>query len=82
MDPLIIGLPGMAFILIAFILDDFHILSVDSQKSINLNIAGSALLAVYAYIISSIPFLILNSVWLTFAIYKMYKTATKHHQSI
>ncbi|MEA2004250.1 MAG: hypothetical protein U9O53_04840 [archaeon] len=73
-----IGLPGMAFILIAFILDDFHILSVDSKKSIILNIAGSAFLAAYAYIISSIPFLILNSVWLTFAIYKMCKTATKH----
>ncbi len=72
MDPLIIGLPGMAFILIAFILDDFHILSVDSTKSIILNIAGSAFLAVYAYTISSAPFLILNSVWLAFALYKMY----------
>ncbi len=77
MDPLILGLPGMAFILIAFILDDFHILSVDSMKSITLNIAGSAFLAVYAYTISSIPFLILNSVWFAFAMYKMYGTLKK-----
>ncbi|MCK5452437.1 MAG: hypothetical protein KAI51_03295 [Candidatus Aenigmarchaeota archaeon] len=78
MDPLIIGIPGMAFILIAFILDDFHILSVDSIKSIILNITGSAFLAVYAYTISSIPFLILNSVWLVFAVYKMCRILTGH----
>ncbi|NOQ38554.1 hypothetical protein GQ472_06735 [archaeon] len=78
MDPLIIGIPGMAFILIAFILDDFHILSVDSIKSIILNITGSTFLAVYAYTISSIPFLILNSVWLAFAVYKMCRILTGH----
>ncbi|NOQ56278.1 MAG: hypothetical protein GQ477_05760 [Nanohaloarchaea archaeon] len=72
MDPLLIGLPGMALILIAFVLDDFHKLSVDSKSSMMMNIAGAGLLTVYAYIIMSIPFIILNLVWFFFAAYKLY----------
>ena len=74
MDPLFIGLPGMALILIAFILDEFHKLSVDSKSSILMNIGGAGLLTVYAYTLNSIPFIILNLVWFASATYKLYDT--------
>ncbi|MBW6461614.1 MAG: hypothetical protein K0B07_01035 [DPANN group archaeon] len=74
MDPLLIGLPGMVLILIAFVLDEFHKLSVDSKSSILMNIAGSVLLIIYAYTLDSIPFIILNLVWFTSATYKLYDT--------
>ena len=74
MDPLFIGLPGMALILIAFVLDEFHKLSIDSKSSILMNIGGSGLLTIYAYTLNSIPFIILNLVWFAFATYKLYDT--------
>ena len=74
MDPLFIGLPGMALILIAFVLNDFHKLSVDSKSSILMNMVGAGLLTIYAYTLNSIPFIILNLVWLASATYKLYDT--------
>jgi len=64
----------MVLILIAFVLDEFHKLSVDSKSSILMNIAGSVLLIIYAYTLDSIPFIILNLVWFTSATYKLYDT--------
>lgn len=60
---LYIGLAGMIIILTAFILDLFEILHSKNKIYIVLNASGSLILAYYAYLLSSIPFFILNAIW-------------------
>lgn len=59
----IIGATGALIILISFILNEIHKLDRDSLIYDIANFIGGSLLAVYAYLLSSIPFLILNIVW-------------------
>ncbi|MBU0470312.1 MAG: hypothetical protein ABIG52_03445 [Nanoarchaeota archaeon] len=71
---LIIGIVGMFFIVLGFVLEEFHQKWNQDTKKYNLvNILGSSLLIYYAVILNSIPFIILNSVWLIAATYKMVK---------
>ena len=75
---LYLGILGMILILVAFILDEFY--KKFNQDTINynlINVVGSGLLTYYAYTISSIPFLILNLVWLTVAVIKLAKIIKK-----
>ncbi len=74
----IIGLLGMIFILAAFVLDEFY--KKWNQNTIQynlLNILGSGLLMYYAYTLMSIPFLILNGVWLIAAGIKLWKIGAR-----
>lgn len=74
----IIGLLGMIFILAAFVLDEFY--KKWNQNTIQynlLNILGSGLLMYYAYTLMSIPFLILNGVWLIAAGIKLWKISAR-----
>ena len=69
---LIIGIVGMSFILVAFILDEF--VKKFNQNTIQynaLNIVGAGLLTYYAFSLSSVPFMILNIVWLVVAGFKL-----------
>lgn len=66
---LIVGLLGMACILTAFILNVFRKLDSHGRVFLLLNLAGSVLLALYAYALGSLPFLILNIVWTIVAIW-------------
>jgi hypothetical protein len=59
----IVGILGATIILITFLLNQFGRLSAESRWYDGLNALGSLLLIVYAYILWSIPFMILNSVW-------------------
>jgi hypothetical protein len=59
----LIGILGATIILITFLLNQFGRLSAESRWYDGLNALGSLLLIVYAYILWSIPFMILNSVW-------------------
>ncbi len=59
----LIGSAGAAIILIAFFLNQTHKLSQDSLKYDVANLIGSGLLVIYAVLLSSIPFAILNGVW-------------------
>ena len=79
MDPnFIIGIIGMAFILIAFVLDEFVQKWNQNTLQYNiLNIMGSFLLAYYAYTLPSIPFIILNAVWLAAAVVKLVRVLEK-----
>ncbi|MCK4967535.1 MAG: hypothetical protein KAS12_00645 [Candidatus Aenigmarchaeota archaeon] len=73
-DALILGIAGMALILIAFVLDETDgPIDRDSISYNSLNIAGAFLLLYYAYAIDSIPFLILNAVWFLVATLKLVK---------
>jgi hypothetical protein len=72
MIDLIIGIIGMTFILIAFILDEFVRKFNQNTVQYNLlNIIGAGLLTYYAFSLNSWPFLILNVVWLVVASIKL-----------
>lgn len=78
MIELIVGIVGMIFILVAFVLDEFYKKFDQNTIVYNaLNIIGSGLLIVYALILKGWPFLILNSVWLVVAIIKLVKVGGK-----
>ncbi len=73
-----IGIFGMVFILVAFVLDEFF--KAWQQNSIRyniLNLVGSLLLSYYAYAIGSWPFIILNLVWFGTAWYKLVELMRK-----
>lgn len=69
---LIIGFVGLFLLLIAFILNLINKIQKESIIYLACNIAGAGLLAFYAYITQVIPFLILESVWVIFSIYKLF----------
>ena len=71
-DPtVIIGIIGMIFLLTAFALNLFKKVTQDSSIYNLFNIVGAGLLAYYAYALNSIPFLILEIIWILFASYKL-----------
>ncbi len=65
---LIIGTLGASIILIFFILEQTNKVNNKSLWYDGGNFIGSALLVVYAILLSSIPFLILNGVWAIFSL--------------
>jgi len=67
----IVGIIGMIFLLTAFALNLFKKVTQDSFIYNIFNIIGAGLLAYYAYALNSIPFLILEATWISFAIYKL-----------
>lgn len=60
----IVGVTGATLVLIGFILAQTHRLRDEDIRYDGLNALGSALLLWYAYLLSSYPFMILNTVWL------------------
>lgn len=74
----IIGIIGMALILIAFLLDLTKKVSSDSIIYNLINIFGSGAMVYYAYTLSSWPFGILNGVWFISACYKLIWIEEKH----
>ncbi|MBT4805752.1 hypothetical protein HON71_06275 [Candidatus Woesearchaeota archaeon] len=78
MIDLIIGIVGMTFILVAFILDEF--IQKFNQNTIQynlLNIIGAGLLTYYAFSLNSWPFMVLNIVWLVVAGFKLTRIIKK-----
>lgn len=72
MEPIIFGIIGVIFILIAFLLDEFNTpVNQDSESYQILNLIGSGFLVYYAYILNSIPFITLNAVWFVASFYKL-----------
>jgi hypothetical protein len=73
MEPLIIGAIGGAIILLAYLLELFRHIDPYNKTFLTANIVGSALLVYYAYLLDSMPFLILNAVWVLGSIYELIK---------
>ncbi len=64
MDPLtLLGSVGAAIILLFFFLNQAHKVSNDSYIYDFFNFVGGVILIIYAYLLGSWPFLILNSIW-------------------
>lgn len=59
----IVGVFGASIILIVFVLNQINKLKNDSFLYDFLNLIGSILLMIYAILLTSYPFLILNLVW-------------------
>ena len=76
-DALILGIVGMALILIAFILNETKkTVNTDTIEYNLINAVGSLLLLYYAYSTNSIPFIVLNAVWFLVATLKIVKLIT------
>ena len=73
----IIGVLGAAIILIAFLANQFGKLTAESRLYDGLNFFGALLLVVYAYLLESYPFLVLNLVWMCSALWDLLKSILK-----
>lgn len=69
----IIGVIGATILLIAFILLEFKRISRRMISFHLLNFIGSSLLFIYAYLIKSYVFIILNIIWALASIYEIKK---------
>ena len=76
-----IGLIGMVLILAGFTLELLKKLSKDHIIYCLLNAFGSLAMSYYAYILNSIPFLILNVVWVLVSIYGISTDLKKRYSS-
>lgn len=59
----IIGIIGAGIVLVAFVLNQTNVWKNDNVRYDILNLVGSFLLVLYAVLLESIPFFILNLVW-------------------
>lgn len=69
-----IGVFGASVVLLGFILNQFNVLSTQSRRYDILNIVGPVVLVVYALMLSSMPFVILNVVWALTSACSLYKS--------
>ncbi len=70
-----IGTAGASIILVFFLLNQFHKIDRDSVWYDIGNFIGSGLLVIYAYLLPSIPFLILNAVWALVSLREIFSDA-------
>ena len=76
---LIIGITGASLILLAFFLNQTGKWSVGNVKYDFLNGVGSLLMVIYAVLLDSIPFLILNAVWALVSLKDVFKYLVKRN---
>lgn len=66
----LLGFLGMALLLSAFLLNQLNVFSNDSYAYQVFNFIGAYILSYYAYVLGNTPFLILEFVWGSFALYQ------------
>jgi hypothetical protein len=59
----VIGSVGVAFLLVAFLLNLAKLLAQDSWPYLALNVVGAALAALSSYLIGFMPFVVLEGTW-------------------
>jgi ABC-type methionine transport system permease subunit len=69
-----IGILGMSLLLLGFTLNVMKKVTPESDSYLVLNILASILLLLYAAILRSIPFVILNVFWGSVSLVKLFKT--------
>jgi hypothetical protein len=67
---------GVVLILAAFALSTLKKLNVDSKAYFLLNAAGGALACAGAYLVGSVPFVVLEGVWTAVAVFGLIKKPT------
>ncbi|MCF7824629.1 MAG: hypothetical protein K9N35_10715 [Candidatus Marinimicrobia bacterium] len=65
------GFLGMVLLLSAFLLNQLKYMSTDTSIYQVLNLVGAYILTYYAFVGGNIPFIILEFVWGSFALYKL-----------
>ncbi len=73
----LIGVVGAGVILVLFLLNQLNKLKNNNFWYDFWNFIGSALLCVYAYLLDSIPFIILNFIWAVFSLRDVLKYLVK-----
>ena len=74
----LLGFLGMGLLLSAFLLNQLKIFASDSLAYHIFNFVVAYILSYYAYVLGNTPFLILEFVWGSFALYKLL-TINKQH---
>ena len=64
----LIGFVGVALLLIAFLLNLFKLLRSDGHVYLSLNLVGAGLACYSSYLISFMPFVVLEGVWAVVAL--------------
>jgi len=59
----VIGFIGVAFLLLAFLLNLFKLMRSDGHPYMGLNLVGAALACYSSYLISFMPFVVLEGAW-------------------
>jgi len=67
----LLGFLGMALLLSAFLLNQLKVFATGSLAYELFNFIGAYILSYYAYILGNTPFLILEFVWGSFALYRL-----------
>ena len=67
-----IGIIGAMLILVGFVLNELHKLDQDSLAYDLINLVGSCLLTIYAWLLGSIPFFVLNMIWALLSLRDVY----------
>jgi len=70
----LVGVIGAGIILTGFLLNQLGTLTAESRMYDCLNIVGALLLIMYAVLLDSYPFIILNTVWMLVSIHGLWGT--------
>jgi hypothetical protein len=69
----ILATAGVSILLIAFLLQILKVISVESNSYSLMNLVGAALAGISAWMISFMPFVVLESVWVVVSIFNLIK---------
>ena len=75
-----LGTLGVSLLLVAFFLNLFKKLVVESRIYSLLNIVGAGLCGVSAYLIQFYPFVVLESVWVLVSAFALFKNVSRETQ--
>ena len=69
----ILATAGVTILLIAFLLQILKVISVESNWYSLMNLVGAALAGISAWMISFMPFVVLESVWVVVSLFNLIK---------
>jgi hypothetical protein len=73
----VIGFVGVALLLVAFLLNTFRLMRADGRPYTLLNLAGASLAGYSSYLISFMPFVILEGTWAAVAAVALFRASRK-----
>jgi hypothetical protein len=73
----LIGFIGVALLLVAFLLNTFRLMRADGRAYTLLNLAGASLAGYSSYLISFMPFVILEGTWAAVAAVALFRASRK-----